>query len=87
MLEKSNQLHMWADQFHHNVSSFYLNREDFDPQNLKTIFGQVYESKVSLLKFRKYYFFNTSKLVPVIESLFFSVPKILKSLMKFMIMC
>ena len=57
MLEKSNQLKMWADQFHHNVSSFYLNREDFDPQNLSTIFGQVYESKVSLYKFRKSYFF------------------------------
>ena len=48
MLEKSNQLEMWADQFHHNVSSFNLSREDFDQENLKLIFSQVYENKVIL---------------------------------------
>ena len=79
MLEKSNQLKMWADQFHHNVSSFYLNREDFDPQNLSTIFGQVYESKVSLYKFRKSYFFLYQNWFKSIVSLFFSVTKILQS--------
>ena len=44
-LTRLDNIMIWSDQFHLNISNFDDNLEGFDPQNLQKLFRHFYESK------------------------------------------